>query len=389
MLCSRQLSVLSLALVALANGSTVVANNLPGDGTPESFHTAPSDPCLVTKMERVVGGAMIPSPDSKSYLVNEPDKNGTYQIYLGTVGSGERICISAKNHTGGPATNRDKMQPSWHPSGKWIVVAGEKAHHIGRLLPRFARQGLVECGVWMDMYVTKPDGSSWCKLRTMDGYTGVAFTPDGTKLVWAEDIGPLSKAAPFGVWQLKIADFVDSHGAPRLENVKDIPLTGKWFEPGNFSPNGHDLLITADVGLSDARGQDQFILDINTGKLTNLTNSPEVWDEHGLFSPDGKKIVFMSSYPYRNIPNSWKILTLKTEFMIMNSDGTDLRQLTHFQVPGSPGYAPGGSTAAVAWFNKEGTELTATQLLSGKRFPNYDVWKLTFSGHCGNCNNGP
>jgi Tol biopolymer transport system component len=373
---SRHVSLLCLGLVLFVAATAAIGENSKSTLT---------NPCAVKAMERVQGRAKVWSPDGRTYLVNEKDKKGNYQIYIGTADGEEEKCISSANNVNGPAVDRDKMQPHWHPSGKWIVLAGEKSKHIGRLLPRGWRQGLVECGVWMDMYATSADGSQWFKLRSMDGFTGVAFTPDGTRLVWAEDVGPVSKSAPFAVWKLKIADFVVKEGVPQLEHISDIALPGKWFEPGNFSPNGHDLLISADVGLADARGQDQFILDINTGKLTNLTNSPHIWDEHGLFSPDGKKIVFMSSYPYRDEPSSYKILSLKTEFMLMNSDGTDLRQLTHFQVPGYPEYAHDGSTAAVAWFNADGTELTALQLLSGKRFPNYDVWKITFSGSCGNC----
>jgi len=370
--------------LAAVSAVPIFAQTPQMNGAKEDLKPTLADPCAVVSVERAAGSAKVWSANGEMYLVNEKDKKGTYQIYVGTKSSDTPVCISSTKNSGGPLPDRDKMQAHWHPSGKWIVLAGEKSNHIGRLLPSGMRQGLVECGIWMDMYATSPDGSRWRKLGSMDGFTGVAFTPDGTKAVWAECIGPVGKSTPFGQWQLKIADFVVKDETPHLEHTTNIPLPGKWFEPGNFSPNGHDLLITADVGLTDARGQDQFILDINTGKLTNLTNSPHVWDEHGLFSRDGKKIVFMSSYPYRDVPNSWKILGLKTEFMMMDSDGTNLCQLTHFQVPGHPESTPGGSTAAVAWFNADGTALTALQLLSGKRFPNYDVWEIRFCGPCGN-----
>ncbi|HEY9772937.1 MAG TPA: hypothetical protein V6C81_03910 [Planktothrix sp.] len=343
-----------------------------------------TDPCSVVQMERINGGAKIWSPDGRKYLVNDLDKHGNYQIYVGTAGSDERVCISDQKIWSAPRPDRDKMQPIWHPSGRWIIVAGEKESHVGRLLPRSIRQGLLECGVWMDMYATTPDGRRWFKLRTMKGYTGPAFTPDGRKLVWAENVGPIGKSAPFAVWELDGAQFSALDDTPQLDSVFKFALDGKWFEPGNFSPNGHDLLLTSDVGLKDAKGQDQFILDTRTNKLTNLTNTPDVWDEHGLFSPDGKKITFMSSYPYRHLKNSDKILSLKSEFMIMDADGSHLQQLTHFQTKGYPEYTPGGSTAAVAWFNREGTELTATQLLSGKHFPNYNIWRIQLSGPCGN-----
>jgi hypothetical protein len=83
-------------------------------------------------------------------------------------------------------------------------------------------------------------------------------------------------------------------------NKRDItPAGAKWVEPRNFSPDGRHILISTDIGLDDARGQDQWSLDIYSGALRNLTpNPPRVWDEHGLYSPNAKKISFTSSYPY-------------------------------------------------------------------------------------------
>jgi Tol biopolymer transport system component len=79
-------------------------------------------------------------------------------------------------------------------------------------------------------------------------------------------------------------------------NKRDItPAGAKWVEAGNFSPDGKHLLLSADIGIDDARGQDQWSMDIETGVLQNLTNMPKVWDEHGLYSPSGRKISFMSS----------------------------------------------------------------------------------------------
>jgi len=347
--------------------------------------TMGSDPCTIIKIEPAVGALKILSPDGNRFLANSVDKNHTFQVYVNAPGTNELVCISHDKRMGAPLPDRDKMMPTWHPSGRWIIVAGEKAQHSLQWLPKPIRQGFAECGIWMDMYATTPDGNHWYKLQEMDGYAGPAFTPDGSKAVWAQVVGPVSPKNPFGKWVLKIADFVEQDGLPRLDNVKDItPANTNWVEPGNFHPNGKDLLITADTGMSEAKWQDQFILDINTGHLTNLTNSPKVWDEHGLFSPDGKKIVFMSSYPYRNQPNTWKILGLKTEFMMMNSDGSDLRQLTHFQTPGYTESSAPGTTAACAVFNTDGSELIGTRLLSGKHFPNYDSWKIKFTGRCGN-----
>jgi len=119
---------------------------------------------------------------------------------------------------------------------------------------------------------------------------------------------------------------------------------------------------------------DQYILNINTGALINLTNSPTVWDEHGVFSPDGKKVIFMSAYPYRADPNSSKVLTIKTEFMLINTDGTGLTQLTHFKEPGHPDFSKKGGIAACAEWMPDGK----SALLSTLIFPDYEIYELVF-----------
>jgi hypothetical protein len=58
----------------------------------------------------------------------------------------------------------------------------------------------------------------------------------------------------------------------------------------------------------------------------------------------------MSSYPYRNEPDSFHTFTLKTEFMLMDADGGHQQQLTHFNVPGYPESQPTRTVAAIGWF---------------------------------------
>jgi Tol biopolymer transport system component len=127
------------------------------------------------------------------------------------------------------------------------------------------------------------------------------------------------------------------------------------------------------------QGQDQYILDIVSGKITNLTRSPVLWDEHGVFSPDGEKIFFMSSYPYRSNPWNSNVLFLKTEFMMMDKDGSNLRQISHFNQPGYPEFSYQGSVASNGTWNPDGKSISALNLF----FPNVKGWDITFAGSCG------
>lgn len=384
--------ILGSALLTIAVLFNVAPEPAGGQGetdatTAATFPAPVPDVCEVESIEKLSqGGLKVWSPDGQKYLLNMKDKNGDYQIYVGNKDDVEPKCITDRNLPGGPIKERNKMQVNWHPSGKWIIFAGERFLYPEIWIPKRLRQGWLECGIWMDIYSITADGSQCTRLANpKGGFTGVAFTPDGKRGVWAEAIGMVPKAV-FGKWLLKMADFEEKDGRPALTNIKDITPPGAvWLEPGTFSPNGKDIALNADIGMTDAQGQDQYILNVDTLELRNLTNSPRVWDEHGVFSPDGEKLFLMSSYPYRERPNSYKILGLKTEFMIMNRDGTGLQQVTHFNTPGYPESYKEGATPAVGFWSKDGREIEALVLLGGSRFPDYDVWKIKFRGHCGNC----
>ena len=335
-------------------------------------------------------GLTMWSPDGTSYLVNREDSAGIPQIYVGKKGGGAPVCITCTDRPNGPTAGKFKMQPRWHPSGRWIVLAAEQESFDKPfyVTPQVV-EGWLQSGIWVDMYATTPDGSRWFKLQDFGpqnkakGFTGVAFTPDGKKGVWAQIVDGNVFAYSFGRWELIMADFREVNGVPSMVNLRNItPPDTYWIEPGNFAPNGKDLLVTADQGFvnhAKVEGQDQYVLDIDTGVMTNLTNSPAVWDEHGVFSPDGGKILFMSSYPYRSEPNSSTMLGLKTEFMIMDKDGSNMRQLTHFNVPGYRESSYSGSVAAIGEWSPDGTSISVLNLF----FPKYKSWEIEFNANCG------
>jgi hypothetical protein len=69
--------------------------------------------------------------------------------------------------------------------------------------------------------------------------------------------------------------------------------------------------------------------------------------------------------------------------MLINRDGTGLQQVTHFNTPGFPEYYKDGATPAIGVWSEDGSEIDALVLFGGKRFPDYDIWKIKFRGNCG------
>ena len=77
-----------------------------------------------------------------------------------------------------------------------------------------------------------------------------------------------------------------------------------------------------------------------------------VWDEHAHYSPDGKKIIWMSNKGY-NIAKG-----LKAEFWLMDADGSNPKQLTFFNQPGDLHYISGKiSVAADSSWSPDGRQI--------------------------------
>jgi Tol biopolymer transport system component len=363
----------------------------PGQEQSSRRRSTSADPCAVRSLKKSpLQGFRVPSPDGRQFLVNKEDEEGVAQIYIGREGSDELNCITCTERPGGPKRKRFKMQPRWHPSGRWIFIAVEREKYSPPPLLSLSRryvEGQLQNGLFTNMYAISIDGRQWHRLTdfrsgkkgTPDGYTGPAFTPDGKHALWSQAVdGNIFKYHPFGRWELILADFDDSDGNPRFSNLRNITPPGMhWNEPGNFHPDGQRIIFSGS-DQKDAQGMDQFVLNIRTGQLDNLTNSPKVWDEHGVFSPDGEKVVFMSAHPYRNDAKASKVLSIRTEFMLINSDGSDLRQLTRFRERGSPEFGDG--IAANGVWSKDGRSINAKRLF----FPNYEYWDIVFEGNCGN-----
>jgi Tol biopolymer transport system component len=383
----RSCSAAFVLVFALSIACATAAPREPREPRPGAAGS--SDPACTVKSFTRVDGQYVWSPDGSRYLVNKKDASGTYQLYVSPVGGGDPVCISCTQKPNSPLVNRHKLQPHWYPTGDWIVLSGEwTKDHKPFWAPSGVVEGWVASGLWVDIYITRPDGSDWHRLVDFengraDGFTGVAFTRDGQQAVWAQIVDGNVFRYTFGKWELILADVQrDANGVLSFVNQRNItPAKTNWIETGNFAPDGHSLIVTADTGLKNAMGMDQFVIDIDTGRVRNLTNQPDWWDEHGRFSPDGRKVVYMSSSPFRDHPLQSNMFFLHTEFMLMNSDGSGQEQLSHFNSKGYPESNTGGrsSVAAAAEWNPDGRSISLMNLF----FPNYEAWIVTFTGNCG------
>jgi hypothetical protein len=376
--------IATLGCVAATTGSAVETPDSP------PAEQRADRACRVARIERTdTGGIVVPSPDGEIVLLNKEDERKVAQIYSRRRGSEDLTCLTCTQVPGGPRGDRYKLQPAWHPSGRWFFIGVERDSYskppvLGLL--RGYVEGQLRNGLWTDMWAVSADGARWRRLTefksgvkgTADGFIGPAFTPDGRRGVWSQIVDGNVFQYSFGRWELILADLVERDGMPDFVARRDITPAGMhWNEPGNFHPDGRTLLLSGSTE-KDAQGMDQYLLDVDSGRLRNLTNSPKVWDEHGRLSPDGEKIIFMSAHPYRADPKTSTIWAISTEFMLMDSDGRNLQQLTHLRVPGYPESGTGAIAAAPLW-HADGRGAALRTL----KFPDYIDFEMYFEGACG------
>ena len=202
------------------------------------------------------------------------------------------------------------------------------------------------------------------------------FSHDGRKLLWAERI---SAEGSWGRWALQTADFKGDGGDVRATNVQRFRpgAQQRMYESHGFSPDGEEVLFSGNL----ERGQDETHGDITcttgTNRLKNLTNSPDEWDEHAHFSPDGRTIVWMTS---KGLPETKKAAAgaIRTDYWMMDPDGSNKRRLTYFNTPGHPESVSSGAVAADFAWSPDGNRLAAyiiTDVRSGGKIVMIDLLK--------------
>jgi Tol biopolymer transport system component len=272
--------------------------------------------------------------------------------------------------------------PAWHPSGDYIVFQARSnslSRNIGKRLKekllssgsssirerrettskQFQERINPSDGFKNDLWIMNSIATKFWKLFDSNAKRGgvrdAHFSEKGDKLYWVERVSNFGGI--MGTWEIKSGNFRVSDMGPTLDNIKSIkPGASQEYYLVN-SVCGYSLLFSANTPKSFVElSYDIYKYDFLGGRVLNITDSAEDWDHYATYSPDCKRIIWSSS---RNLGIPAKLTLLRSDYWIMDADGSNKRKLTDFNSPQSADYIQGGVAATDFSWNKEGNAIVA------------------------------
>jgi hypothetical protein len=140
------------------------------------------------------------------------------------------------------------------------------------------------------LFVLRPGSGNRPQPLGVKCAEGPAISRTRMHIAWSYRAAQFPDSMPPGSSQMHEGDIVYEGDVPKLVNrrkildSRDLAFT-VMLEPQNFRPRAeHELIFSA----YDFQGTEVFGLDLQTGKLTNYSNAPTIYDEpEGIF-PSGE-----------------------------------------------------------------------------------------------------
>jgi Tol biopolymer transport system component len=330
--------------------------------------------------------AYKPSGDSIVYQKNVLNLSNfvlSTQVFISDTAINNVRCLTCDTNFLPAAIRHDKHKGNaeYHPNGNYILFTSENEN--GAHQP----WNLPGAGVDNDIFIRNISGSQYWRLTNIPAGHGIlhpAFSHDGTKLFWAE----MYYSTPFppqgqeyGLWTMKMADFSFSSGNPQISNIVSFaPRDSVWYETHSFSPDDRFISFTSHEEDSSAYFGDITIMDtadIGTGNFINLTNTPNIHDEHSHWSPDGNKISWMSGIFIGGLE------TYISELYLMDANGANQTRLTHFTDPTYPEYIQDSVVTPDHYWSPDGKRIFGfVHFINGSGWQS-ELYQLEFMGPCG------
>jgi len=207
-----------------------------------------------------------------------------------------------------PSTN-----PRWSPDGKFIAFLSARA------MPGDVAGEAQKNQIWV---LPLSGGEPRRVTSLQNGVTSFAWSPDSTRFVCVSQSGPSDKAkSPSDVRHYRHANykfndtgwFDDKRSHLSVVEIatgiaKQITSGDDWNDTDpQWSPDGKKIAFVSDrTGreFDEGRNKDIWVIDAAGGSLTKISQSDEP-DTSPRWSPDGKSIAFLNAPQRRAHPKIW------------------------------------------------------------------------------------
>jgi hypothetical protein len=228
-------------------------------------------------------------PDGRGVVAHADPGDGTKnQIFASNLDGGGQLCLTCGMQ--GP-----NMVPTAQPDGDWILFHSWNGHRMTVGAPGFG-------GMGSDLWVVRSDGAGEPVRLTKseEGHDNfhAYWSPDGKWIVWTQLNWNRVTEDGDGRSDVRVGRFrAGGDKGPRLTDVHVVrPGNGHWYETQWWAPDGSGFLYTESTGESLNNELYFCRLPDPSGGCdpVRLTHNP-AWDEQAIFTPDMKRIVFMST----------------------------------------------------------------------------------------------
>ncbi len=250
----------------------------------------PAGTFVVTTNTYTFGQAPDWTPDGR--VVFNDDFGDGMQIYEAKLDGSGRRCLTCEL----PGPN---MVPTMRPQGDKIMFHSYQGHMLTVGAPGFG-------GLGSNVYVMNADGSHVVALTAdsegQDNFHAY-WSPDGRHIVWTHLNWNFITSNGNGKSDVRVADYVDDARGGHLANIRVVkPANGHWYETQHWAPDGSGFLYTESY--DNAMNNELFFMNTRSGHITRLTNDP-AWDEQAIFTPDMRKVIFMSTRDHPSLWQTW------------------------------------------------------------------------------------
>lgn len=157
------------------------------------------------------------------------------------------------------------------------------------------------------------------------------------------------------------------------KNIRPLTTTDGYDAEATVSPLGNRIVFTS-VRNGDL---DLYSMNIDGSDVKQLTNEIG-YDGGAFYSPDGKQIVYRAYHPqdskeieeYKGLLKNNLVHPSKMELYIMNADGSNKRQITHY---GAASFAP--------YFHPDGKHIIFASNMNDPKGRNFDLYLVDTEGN--------